>query len=272
MKSKRILKLCALLAVIALAIPIPVKASALDDAKAWIKQNSLTELYKARAEEARIANQFLGSVKDLAKVNPSFESAIGAAQERLDKATEDLAKATEAYNGRFLPDDASAPAAEAHVPEAPIAEIPATEAPATPETPAVPETPAAPEAPAVPETPVAPEVPAAPAAPASGCYVKLEDGTTVTSGGTIPISKLAKAQFFNGSGETIWYGVIVAEKPYRVAEDPMPNWAYDIQVPPLYQVNIVDDSFFQDAYATYNYITIETRGSKDMEYFFTITR
>ncbi len=113
MKSKRILKLCAALAAAAMVLTVPVKASTpegdriiaqMEGTRAWIKQNSLTELYKARTEELRIATQFLGSVKDLAKVNPSFEAAVAAAQARLDYATVDAANATAAYEGRFLPD------------------------------------------------------------------------------------------------------------------------------------------------------------------------
>ena len=59
----------------------------------WLLKICLTDIYKAKAEEARIAKEYMLSVKDLARVNPSYNGELDAAKERHKKALAELRKA-----------------------------------------------------------------------------------------------------------------------------------------------------------------------------------
>lgn len=105
----------------------------------------------------------------------------------------------------------------------------------------------------------------------SGSYIQLSNGTTVNPGGDVNLADLSGATFVIGGSETVWFAGIGSPGVYRLKEDPEPDWAFEAQYSPGTAVSLSSyASFFTDP--SYDYLTIETRGSSDKEYSFHIVR
>lgn len=103
MKRSSILKICtAVLAAAALLTPVSVKAETpeearinaeLQAAKLSQERTYLTDIYRAKEEEFRVAKEYLAAAESLAKINPLFESEITPAKERVEKAEKAVERA-----------------------------------------------------------------------------------------------------------------------------------------------------------------------------------
>lgn len=103
MKRSSILKICtAVLAAAALLTPVSVKAETpeearinaeLQAAKLSQERTYLTDIYRAKEEELRVAKEYLAAAESLAKINPLFESEITPAKERVEKAEKAVERA-----------------------------------------------------------------------------------------------------------------------------------------------------------------------------------
>ncbi|MCR4922635.1 MAG: hypothetical protein K5931_01360 [Lachnospiraceae bacterium] len=105
MKNRMVTKICAVTLASAMLVTSPLSllkvsatesqgSSSLEDGRNYLLSMCLLNIYRARAEETRVAREFLGQAKYLASVNPSYASQVTVAEDRLNKAiyAENVAK------------------------------------------------------------------------------------------------------------------------------------------------------------------------------------